>query len=188
MMDERTFQLYLLAHMRSKECVRKALVELDASEDEMHRAYQTADQLGFEATHAAGLYTDALGSPTSSAPDLSIDLSSPFAGSLLLRFSLSAWPGLDFALRAHPTGYAWGRCFLRSLEVATPLLTAVGDLIPWRFVETEVAKAFGPSKSEDAWAGWEDRSYSIPGSIGGPAQRYLLRFDMGLLQTLELHD
>jgi hypothetical protein len=188
MMDERTFQLYLLSHMRSKECVRKALVELDASEEAMRQAYQTADQLGFEATHAETLYTDALGSPTSSAVDLSIDPSSPFAGSLLLRFSLSAWPGFDFALRAHPTGYAWGRCFVRPLEVATPLLTAVGDLIPWRFVETEVANAFGPSKSEDAWAGWEDRSYLIPGSIGGPARRYLLRFDMALLQTIEVHD
>ncbi|WP_437673221.1 hypothetical protein [Sorangium sp. So ce131] len=185
MMDKRTLLLYLLSRMRSKERVREALADLGASEEDVNEAYEAADRLGFEATHAAAHYIDALGPPTSSALDTSVDPSSPFAGSRLLRFSLPTWPELDFAVRAHPTGYAWGRCFLRSLAGATPPLTTVRDLAPWRFVDAEVTKAFGPSKSEDAWAGWEDLSYSIPESPGGPTRRYLLRFDMGLLQAVD---
>ena len=184
MMDQRAFLLALLFRMRSNERVRAALSDLGASEEEMHRAHQAAEGLGFETAQAAQ-YLETLGPPISSAVDTSVDASSPFAGSRMLRFALPLWPGLDFALRAHPAGYTWGRCFLRSVGAATPPLTTVRDLAPWRFVDTEVTQAFGPTKSEDAWAEWEDLSASIPESPGGPARRYLLRFDLGLLQAIE---
>ena len=185
-MNERTLQLYLLSRMRARERVSTALARLGATADEMRLAYEAADRLGLEDTRATTQsFTDALGSPTSTALDTSVEPGSALSGSRWLRFTLPVWPDLDFAVRAHPDGYAWGKCFRRPLDREPPPLLTVHDLAPWRFVESEVTRAFGPSKSEDAWAGWEDLSYAIPETPGGPTRRYLLRFDMDLLQSIE---
>jgi DNA-directed RNA polymerase specialized sigma24 family protein len=89
---------------------------------------------------------------------------------------------------------------LREEYVATArtrLFEALGNLLvkdesslPYAEVAAEIAvgeitAAFGKPRSEDAWSGWEDLSYLIPEAPGGQVRRYLLRFDLNLLQIIE---
>jgi hypothetical protein len=74
--------------------------------------------------------------------------------------------------------------FDRAKGADAPPLRGVEDLRPWRFVDREVTAALGRPVSLDAWSGWEDLCYTA----GQPPRRYLLQFDMNLLQTVSPYD
>jgi len=186
-MDLVTFQLHLLSRMRATSKVDDALQRLSASRQDAARADEEAERLGFyEPIHAAQLYREVLGVPFRCEPERSIGPDSPFAGSTILRFRLPLWPEFDFLVREHPTGYAWGRGFDRTENTKAPPLRSVADLSPWAFVEAEVTTCLGQPNREDAWSGWEDLSYMIAESEGASRRRYLLGFDLNLLQTISL--
>jgi hypothetical protein len=184
-LDRRLFQLYLLSRMRAEAAVVEALRRLQASSEDLGAAAAAAEEAGFEGPfHSASLYTQVLGAPAASAPDVAPVANPAFAGSLLHRYHLELWPELDFVVRETRDGQPWGVGFARPPGASAPPLSSLQDLAPWRFVEEEVAARLAGRKSEDAWSGWEDLSCLVPVTPGGPPRRYLLGFDFNLLQTI----
>jgi len=185
-MGPTTFQLYLLSRMRAEHAVKDALTKLGLTREDLERAAEEAGRYGFEETiHDAALYEAALGPPRLTKPVRDLDAASPFAGSTALHFALPLWPGFDFVVRRHPTGYAWGMGFARG-EHEVPPPNSAEDLKPWAFVEAEVTERFGKPTSADAWSGWEDLCYTIPDATG--VRPYLLQFDLNLLQKASPFD
>jgi hypothetical protein len=183
--DRRLFQLYLLSRMRADAAVAEALPRLQASSEELRAAAEAAEEAGFEGPfHRAELYTQVLGLPAVSERDVVAVANPTFAGSLVHRYQLELWPEFDFVVRETRDGQPWGVGFARARGATAPPLASLQDLGPWRFVEEEVAARLAGRQSEDAWSGWEELSYLIPLSPGGPLRRYLLRFDFNLLQTI----
>lgn len=182
----RAFQLYLLSKMRARRAIEKALQELDAGVTEMVQAEQAMVALGVETPgHPAQLYRELLGQPISSAKDMQIEESSPFANSLSLRFKLPLWPSFDFTVHEHPTGYAWGISFIRGHGIPSPNLLSAIDLKPWGFEITEIYRSFGVPELIDGWNRQEDLVYKIQENPFGHMKRYVLYFDYGLLQHFE---
>jgi hypothetical protein len=179
----RSFDLYLLSRMRALRQVDAALVRLSASREEMTEAAASVVRAGFEElVIPVRRYWDVLGTPDREEPETSVGVDSPFAGSQLFRFRRPPWPELDVAVRADRRGYAWGLSFLRGDGVQALPLTSAADLASWRFVRSEIIASFGAPRIEDAWSGWEDLSFELPDEPDGLRRRYLLRFDLDLLQ------
>lgn len=184
-LDRRAALLYLTSLMHNRERVREALTVLDASEQDMHNASQMAYPF-HDDFHQAMRYINALGAPVAVTPDTSAEPTSFLAGARFVRFTLPLWHGIDFALRMTRVGMPSGGRFLRSPQSETPRLTSVRDLVPWKFVDTEVSRVFGSFDVLDGWTDWECRRYSIPESSGKPARLYNLLFTMGLLESVEV--
>jgi hypothetical protein len=182
--DRFAFQLYLLSQMRPAAVVDAALQSIRATREDLARASDAAVRFGFDSpVHSAQLYREVLGEPSASEKDLSVAPDSPLGGSTILHFNLTLWPGFDFVVREHPDGYAWGAGFDRTRGTAVPGLRSILDLCQWGFQESEVTARLGPPTREDAWSGWEDLSYPIRESPSGPVRRFVLRFDLNLLQS-----
>jgi hypothetical protein len=166
--------------------VDAALVILGADRTDLAAAIREASE--FESVpHAADLYRTVLGPPVSDEIEegetpAGVDASR--ADSRTLRFHLPLWPGMHFAVRKHPSGYAWGVGFVRRVGGRTPRLETAADLAPWTFVDSEITKRFGRPRTEDDWSDWRNLSYSIEEFPGGRIRRFMLTFDFRLLQSV----
>jgi hypothetical protein len=110
-----------------------------------------------------------------------------FPGSTCFRFHLPIWPQFDFAVCAHPNGWAWGQQFVRRLGRRTPTIASIEDLSAWSFVEFEIAKVLGAPIAVEQWNWSRDATYLAGLQTPESSATVVLTFDYGLLQLVE-HD
>ncbi len=180
------FSLYLLSRMRGAAMVAAALESRALTADAMREAARHVGRdLGLDDIgHRLGAYVGLLGPPMDAVPEPGIGPDEAFGGSMRHTFHLPLWPGMDFIVRTHREGYAWGPELVRRAGVVPPLPDRPEDLQPWTVLDSEVRGRFGRFAVEEAWNHGKDAEYHV-GRAGG-RMTVVLVFDFALLQSVSV--
>jgi hypothetical protein len=184
--EARSFELYLMAQMRGEARIEAALSFLRITPEEARAAaHHLGHEVGFDRIgHGIDLYRRILGAPIETVSEPGLKAHQSFAGSLRHRFSLPLWPTLDFIIRSHRDGWAWGPEFIRKPGEPIPGAGRPEDLEPWSIVESDVLERCGPFAAEDAWNFGKDATYFV--ERAGARFRIALLFDFALLQRIDV--
>ena len=179
-------ELWLLSQMRAERRKDAALAALGLDRPAMQQAVQyVGETLGLHRPgHGVDTYRHMLGAPRESVPEPSVDPTSGFAGSLRHRFHLPLWPDLDFVVRSHREGWAWGPELVRCAGAPVPDPRHIEEIEPWSMLETEVRARFGPFSAEYPFNYSNEAYYAPRPPPSEPGAGLRLLFDFGLVQQV----
>lgn len=181
----RLFQLYLLAAMRPGPAVDTALRSLSASAADMRGAAEAVRATGVEQLEA-GLrpYRELLGQPRRVVLAQELSPGGPMDGSQAYAFRLPLWPGFNFLVHEHPSGFVWGLRFARGEAPPPAPITSIRDLVPWSLVREEFLARCPAAQGEDAWGTFCDYSVWLSEVPGGAMHEVVVGFDFDLLHLV----
>lgn len=176
----RDFQLYLLSGMvRARQQVEPALRRLDATSEEMEMTHRSVSDGLPVLKRTLGRIREILGEPVADEKRM-ID-GEPWT---VLTYSFSLWEPFRFEVRGNPDGLWIGGGFVRPPTVEVPPLNQPEDLLPWRFVLSDVEAEFGPLDEGDLWSPYEGWLLDHR-AADGTVRRYALDFYWRLLQHVD---
>lgn len=180
-------ELWLLSQMRAESRKDAALAALGLDPPAMQQAVQyVGETLGLHRPgHSIDPYRRMLGAPLESDAEPNVGPTTGFAGSLRHRFHLPLWPDLDFVVRSHREGWAWGPELVRRAGAPVPDPRRIEEIEPWSMLETEVRARFGPFSDEYPFNYSNEAYYSPAPPPSEPHPALLLLFDFGLVQQVK---
>jgi hypothetical protein len=174
------FQVYLLSKMTAVDLTEEALTALGITTEQMTRAaHELAQRHRLdEIVHPATAYEALLGAPAIEHELDPAEVSDVYAGSRRLGWRLPLWQDLFFVVHSHPDGYAWGVGFRQCAAAGIP------DAVrPWRFASNQVLSRADDVCILEEWTDTLEAELTF--DTGRATQRWLARFDLGLLQRWE---
>jgi hypothetical protein len=177
--SHKVFQLYLLGQMRHQEGVSQALAGMCASSADIETARRRMIREGFElAAVSMSAYERFLGRPDARGESEH----SEHHEKSWITYHFDAWPSLSVVVFGSRDGIAAGLRFEREKNVPAAPMLDQGSLLPWRTVHSDVVSAGWAFVTREEWYPVLDVEVELPSGL----DRALLRFDFGLLQTVDI--